>query len=123
MVLFIQLASNLTNSFSGLIGLIPKAINAITSAGRIITITDLPKEKIYEIKLDEITRKNIELNGLTLSINNMSFAYHQNNVLTDISLTVKPGETIAIVGPSGEGKTTMMQLLLLGLLTPKSGKL
>ena len=120
MVLFIQLASNLTNSFSGLIGLIPKAINAITSAGRIITITDLPKEKIYEIKLDEITRKNIELNGLTLSINNMSFAYHQNNVLTDISLTVKPGETIAIVGPSGEGKTTMMRLLL-GLLTPKSG--
>ena len=94
MVLFIQLASNLTNSFSGLIGLIPKAINAITSAGRIITITDLPKEKIYEIKLDEITRKNIELNGLTLSINNMSFAYHQNNVLTDISLTVKPVEVV-----------------------------
>lgn len=121
MVLFIQLASNLTNSFSGLIGLIPKAINATTSAGRIIAITELPKEKIYEIKLDEMTKRNIEQNGLTLSINKMSFAYQQNNVLTDVSLTVKPGETIAIVGPSGEGKTTMMRIML-GLLTPQSGE-
>lgn len=120
MVLFIQLASNLTSSFSGLVGLIPKAINATTSAGRIISITELPKEKIYKIKLDEITKRKIEQDGLTLSIDKVNFAYHQNNVLTDVSLTVKPGETIAIVGPSGEGKTTMMRILL-GLLTPKSG--
>lgn len=57
MILFIQMASYLSNSFSGLIGLIPRAINATTSAGRIIKITDLPKEEFYEIKLDEIKKR------------------------------------------------------------------
>ena len=52
MILFIQMASYLSNSFSGLIGLIPRAINATTSAGRIIKITDFnlinrEKDRLY----------------------------------------------------------------------------
>lgn len=43
--------------------------------------------------------------------NNVSFKYEEKNVLTDISFNISPGETIAFVGPSGAGKTTLCSLL------------
>ncbi len=47
-----------------------------------------------------------------ISVENVSFAYNENlDVLHDVSLEVTPGETIAIVGPSGGGKTTLCQLI------------
>ena len=47
-----------------------------------------------------------------ISIENVSFSYDNNlDVLHDVSLQVQPGETIAIVGPSGGGKTTLCQLI------------
>ena len=54
-------------------------------------------------------------NGASLEIKDLSFAYPSNpttNALSDISISVKPGQTVAIVGPSGSGKTTLFQLLL-----------
>ena len=47
-----------------------------------------------------------------ISVENVSFAYDGNlDVLHDVSLEVRPGETVAIVGPSGGGKTTLCQLI------------
>ena len=47
-----------------------------------------------------------------IEVENVSFAYDANlDVLHDVSLSVNPGETIAIVGPSGGGKTTLCQLI------------
>ena len=47
-----------------------------------------------------------------IKVENVSFAYdHDLDVLCDVSLDVQPGETIAIVGPSGGGKTTLCQLI------------
>jgi len=53
--------------------------------------------------------------GGELTFDNITFAYTSRpgiNVLTGLTLRIKPGETIAIVGPSGAGKTTLFQLLL-----------
>ena len=55
-----------------------------------------------------------ELKDITghISINNVSFAYKKDlEVLRDVTLEIMPGETLAIVGPSGGGKTTLCQLL------------
>ena len=52
---------------------------------------------------------------------NVSFAYNTGEpVLKDISFNVKPGEIVALVGPSGVGKTTLVNLIL-KLYTPPSG--
>lgn len=52
----------------------------------------------------------------------VSFRFHEGAGLTDLSFTLRRGETLAIVGPSGAGKTTVTKLLL-GLLTPQSGRI
>jgi ATP-binding cassette subfamily B protein len=53
--------------------------------------------------------------GASVSLNHISFNYPsrpQQAALRDVNLTVQPGETVALVGPSGAGKTTVFQLLL-----------
>jgi iron complex transport system ATP-binding protein len=56
----------------------------------------------------------------TLSTQNLSFAYGPRTVLHDLSLTIPPGEFLAIVGPNGCGKSTLLRLLI-GELTPTRG--
>lgn len=46
-----------------------------------------------------------------IEFKNVSFTYDRQQVLDDVSFTVKPGETIAVMGPTGSGKTTLVQLL------------
>jgi len=55
-----------------------------------------------------------------IEIRGLSFAYGEENVLDQLNLTIAPGEKVAIVGASGGGKSTLVQLLL-GLYTAQSG--
>ena len=58
-----------------------------------------------------------------LQFKNVNFSYEdKSNIFNEINLSIKKGEKIAIMGPSGTGKTTIMRLLL-GLLIPSSGKI
>ena len=52
----------------------------------------------------------------------VSFAYGARKVLQDVSFSINAGERIAILGGSGEGKTTVLKLVL-GLLRPESGRI
>ncbi len=61
------------------------------------------KERDNAVELKDV-RGNI-------TYENVNFRYEEKMILDDISLTVNPGETIAIVGPSGAGKTTLCSLL------------
>lgn len=55
-------------------------------------------------------------------INNLSFAYAKNTILQDIDLKIKDKDYVAIIGPNGGGKTTLLKLLL-GFIKPSKGSI
>lgn len=122
MTLFLQLSGQLTSSFAALVALLPSSISIATAAGRIMEITDLPLEKHKDSKEAEKMAESANEKGITVSCENLTYTYDdaKEPVIRDISFSVSPGETIAFVGPSGEGKTTILRLVL-GLVEPDSG--
>lgn len=62
--------------------------------------------------------------GIYLNCDNLTYSYKDGKtpVVKNISFYVNPGETIALVGPSGEGKTTILRLIL-GLVKPQQGRM
>ena len=115
LTMFLQLASTLGGAFSSLIGLVPSAISVSTSAGRIMSVVQLPRETCAEA--DGILHET----DVTAHLSGVCFAYQTGErVLQDIDLTAAPGELVAISGPSGSGKTTILRLLL-GLVSPQNG--
>ena len=57
-----------------------------------------------------------------VQIRNVWFAYNGKTVLQDVSLDIQPGDFIAMIGPNGGGKTTLLKLIL-GLLRPDQGSI
>lgn len=119
MTLFSQLAASLAGAFSALVHMAPSAISAVTAAGRLMSVTQLPKEKrICEEKAEALIQKK---KGIEVRTEGISFQYSTGKkVLQNASFVAKPGEIVAIVGPSGEGKTTMLRILL-GLVSTMEG--
>ncbi len=82
---------------------------AVVAFGRITEVLDTPQER----DLDAVLPFNAESVKGHLVFKNLNFRfYRQVPVLNNIAFEVKPGETIAIVGPTGSGKTTLISLLL-----------
>jgi ATP-binding cassette, subfamily B, bacterial len=82
-------------------------------------------ETIINTPIDPTPENPVKVDDLrTLSFGNVSFTHQTASTpaLSDISFQVERGETIAFVGPSGAGKTTLVKLLV-GLYTPKGGRI
>ena len=81
------------------------------------------------LHIDEEPKVNSTVNPFdshvtaSISISDLNFSYNEDvHVLKDLSLTIHPGEKVALVGASGGGKSTLIQLLL-GLYQPNSGRI
>lgn len=122
MTLFLQISGQLTSSFSAIVSLLPTSISIATAAGRIMEITDIPLEKSDDDSAAEAMVAVAEKSGISLKCDNLTYAYKGTDtpVVKDISFYVNPGETVALVGSSGEGKTTILRLIL-GLVKPQDG--
>jgi zinc transport system ATP-binding protein len=62
------------------------------------------------------------MGNIIIDIQNLNFSYNRQPVLIDVNLTVQVGEFIAMIGPNGGGKTTLLKLML-GLLNADSGNI
>lgn len=107
----LQLAGNIQESVVGLGGVLPKLYSAAASAERVCEITALPEEKVTGQALTGVKEINFC---------DVSFSYGERRVFENINLNIKSGESVAIQGPSGIGKSTLI-LLLLGIYPPSGG--
>jgi ATP-binding cassette subfamily B protein len=82
-------------------------------------------DEILKMPPEDISQRNKEINRLkSLVFEQVAFAYGdaERPALDNINLSIKPGETVAFVGPSGAGKTSLIKLLL-GLYQPTKGQI
>lgn len=124
MTLFLQISGSLTSSFSSIVSLLPTSISIATAAGRIMEITELHVEEYVDDEKAKAMVNSAEKSGLSIRCENLTCSYKNSDisVVKNISFYANPGETIALVGPSGEGKTTILRLIL-GLIRQSEGRL
>ncbi len=116
MTMFLTLTNMLRAAFSTIIGLVPTAISITTSAGRLMAVVELPEEPGARDAAPDFT------GDCTVTLDDVTFAYQDGEpVLEHIHFSAAPGEIVALTGPSGEGKTTMIRLML-GLIRPREGR-
>ncbi len=103
---FLGYAREYTKPFNEITGVITEMQNAIVCAGRLFEIIDSPIEK------DEGSLPHKPVAG-RIEFKNVSFSYDSKKpLMQNVNLDVAPGERVAIVGPTGAGKTTLINLLM-----------
>ncbi|MBR3149422.1 MAG: ABC transporter ATP-binding protein [Eubacterium sp.] len=113
---FLAYANQYTKPFNEISGVITELQNAIACAGRLFEF--LEEESIAPDRNDAVELRNV--NG-ELELKNVSFSYTENQKLIEsFNLSVKAGQRVAIVGPTGCGKTTLINLLM-RFYDPQSG--
>lgn len=105
---FLAYATQYTKPFNEISEVITEFQNALACASRIFELIELE-----EIKHDDENSRMLEdING-DIKLENVSFSYDKSKqLITDLSLNVKSGMRVAIVGPTGCGKTTLINLLM-----------
>ena len=105
---FLAYAIQYTKPFNEISGVVTELQNAIACAGRLINLIE---EK--EIEPDTAEKKTLENVRGKIEIKNVDFSYSKDKKLIhDLNLNVEPGMRVAIVGPTGCGKTTIINLLM-----------
>ena len=101
-------ANQYTKPFNEISGVLAEFQNSLACASRVFELI----EENSEPKDSEDARALIEVEG-SVTLDNVSFSYTEDqDLIKDLNLSVKPGMRIAIVGPTGCGKTTLINLLM-----------
>ena len=101
-------ANQYTKPFNEISGVLAEFQNSLACASRVFELT----EEKSEIPDKENALILTDVNG-NVKLENVSFSYTpEKSLIEDLSLTVKPGMRVAIVGPTGSGKTTLINLLM-----------
>lgn len=104
---FLQYANQYTKPFNEISGVVTELQNALASAGRVFALIDEPAE------VSDENGRTLEHCDGRVELDNVAFSYVPDKPLIEgLSLSVKSGQHIAIVGPTGCGKTTLINLLM-----------
>ena len=123
MTMFVSMAGSLRSAFSGMLQLVPTALRIGVSAGRVMEMVSLPRENLdHEEEAEEILQESRE-EGVYVHMEGVDFRYgpEEDWVYQEADFRAEPGEIVALIGPSGQGKTTTLRLLL-GLFAPEKGR-
>ncbi len=105
---FLNYASQYTKPFNEISGVITELQSALASAARVFELIDAPPETPDAPDAVEIDRA-----AGSVDFENLSFSYQPDRPLIErLNLSASPGERVAIVGPTGSGKTTLINLLM-----------
>jgi ABC-type multidrug transport system, ATPase and permease components len=103
---FLAYSNQYTKPFNEVTGVIPQLQTAIASAARIFALIDEPHETVE-------AKAELSKTDGSVTMENVSFSYSPDSKLIEqLNLTVQKGNKIAIVGPTGCGKTTLINLLM-----------
>ena len=104
----LQLVNSVQIPFMNLSNIIPKYFTMLASAERIIAIENIEnEEQILDFDQNECY-KNLQ----SIQFNDLSFSYDKDLILKNCNFEIQKGQTVAIIGGSGNGKTTLLKLLL-----------
>ncbi len=104
---FLQYANQYTKPFNEISGVVTELQSALASAARIFALIDAPAES------SDSGKKVLENCDSRVELDNVDFSYVPSKPLIEnLNLNVKSGQHIAIVGPTGCGKTTLINLLM-----------
>ena len=105
---FLSYANQYTKPFNEISGVITELQNAIACAARVFELMEAEPQEPDKPDAIELT----QVKG-AVELKNVSFSYvPEQKLIRDFNLTVKPGQRVAIVGPTGCGKTTVINLLM-----------
>lgn len=106
---FLSYANQYTKPFNEISGVLTELQNALACAGRVFDLID-EKEEVSDEGLGGLKEVN---NPGDVRMESVDFAYNKDmKLLSDLNIDVDPGEHVAIVGPTGCGKTTIINLLM-----------
>lgn len=111
----LQLVNQIQSPFAGLSSLFPQYYAMLASAERIIELENLPEEQKAAKALDYVDFQRLEISGLR-------FGYGDKEVISRADFALNKGETAALTGISGGGKSTLF-MLLLGAYRPDGGEI
>lgn len=105
---FLSYANQYTKPFNEISGVVTELQNALASAARVFELIDqepFPEEPKDAVKLQNVAGQ--------VDLKQVNFSYDPSvKLIEDLNLSVKPGQRVAIVGPTGCGKTTVINLLM-----------
>lgn len=104
MSIFLTLVNRIQAPIMLLSQYVPKIVSILASAERIIEIQNISEE----VK----SKEHIAAENIGVDISDLTFGYNEETVLDNISVSIKHGEFVAIVGRSGIGKTTLIRLIM-----------
>lgn len=108
LTVFLSYANQYTKPFNEISGVITELQNALACAGRVFELIEEPPQVP-----DSKDAVNLEKADGNIALDNVSFSYvPERPLIRNFNLKVKPGQRVAIVGPTGSGKTTVINLLM-----------
>ena len=114
MTLFLTLFGRIQAPIASLAGQLPGVVSIFSAASRIMDIQDIEDEK-RELPV------NME-GSVGVNVSDVSFAYGKKNVLENVTFNIEPGDSAAIIGQSGIGKTTLIRGLM-NFISSNSGNI